>query len=114
MNPAEQAQNNQNFSAQYAEWLEKHEKKVKRIMRFFEFFLIGILMGIGEDLLAITFATGEPITLRVFIIAAVVAIPFAAFTELVVDKPSFRKKVEKIILKFIPDVLEGKTENRQK
>lgn len=93
--------------------MQKDEKKVRRVMRFFEFFVIGILMGLLEDILAIFFATKQPITLRVILIAAIVAIPFAIFTELVVDKPSFRKKIERIILKFVPDALESKIENQK-
>ncbi|MCK4670034.1 MAG: hypothetical protein KAT43_02430 [Nanoarchaeota archaeon] len=43
-------------------------------------------MGIFEDLIAITLVTGQMITLRTIIIVALVAIPFAAFGELIVDK----------------------------
>lgn len=68
-------------------------KKHKRLTRFLEFFIIGITLGLFEDLLAIKLATGEPITGRVILIAFIVALPFAIFSELIVDKPKFWKKI---------------------
>lgn len=61
-----------------------------------EFFVYGLLLGITEDLIAIFIATGEPITLRVILIAAAVALPFAIFSELVVDKLDFLGKKRNI------------------
>lgn len=58
----------------------------KFLERFIEFFFIGLLLGIVEDVIAVYFATGEPITWSMVGIIALVALPFAAFTELVVDK----------------------------
>ncbi len=59
---------------------------VKRIEIFLEFLLFGVAMGIVEDVIALKFATGEPITWRVIWIVTLVAIPFAAIGELVVDR----------------------------
>lgn len=51
-----------------------------------EFFVFGIVIGIIEDLVAIFVSTGEPITPKIALIAAVVALPFAIFSELIVDR----------------------------
>ena len=51
-----------------------------------EFFVFGVLMGITEDVIAIFAATGQPITMQVVTIATLVAIPFAVFSELIVDR----------------------------
>ena len=57
-----------------------------------EFFIFGVLMGITEDVIAIFAATGEPITMTVVVIATLVAIPFAVFSELIVDRLEFLKE----------------------
>ena len=57
-----------------------------------EFFVFGVLMGITEDVIAIFAATGEPITMQVVTIATLVAIPFAVFSELIVDRLDILKK----------------------
>jgi hypothetical protein len=58
-----------------------------RIERFTEFLVIGVMLGTVEDVLAVRLATGQPITLQTVGIIVGVAIPFAAFSELVVDHP---------------------------
>ena len=83
-----------------------HSQKTKRIVRFLEFFVVGVIFGISEDLIAIFFATGESITWRIFVVATVVAVPFAAFSELIVDSARFREKLSRAISRFIPDGLE--------
>lgn len=67
---------------------------------FIKFFIFGFIMGLTEDLLAVLLSTGHPITWHVIWICALVALPFAIFGELVVDRirPSIRhakKKVKK-------------------
>lgn len=57
----------------------------RHVRRFLEFFLIGIVMGVIEDLIAIFFATDATITLEVILIATTVAFPFAVISELIVD-----------------------------
>jgi peptidoglycan/LPS O-acetylase OafA/YrhL len=61
-----------------------------QIERFLEFLLIGVLMGTFEDLLAVKLATGETIDPSMILIIIAVAVPFAAFSELIVDKPDIR------------------------
>lgn len=61
---------------------------------FLEFFVFGLLMGITEDAIAIFASTGEPITLRIVLISAFVALPFAGFSELIVDRVDFSKDHE--------------------
>lgn len=60
---------------------------------FVEFFVFGFVVGVIEDLLAIFIATGEPITAHTFLIAGLVALPFAAFSELIVDRLDLMEKV---------------------
>ena len=51
-----------------------------------EFLLIGVIFGIAEDVLAIMFYGGSfVLDPKMIYIAAAVAIPFAIFSELVVD-----------------------------
>lgn len=85
---------------------KNHPKRARRIMRFLEFFVIGVIFGISEDLIAIFFATGESISPKIFLVATLVSIPFAVFSELVVDSVRFRNKAHRLISFFIPDVVE--------
>lgn len=63
--------------------------------RFLEFFIVGIVLGVAEDLLAIFLVTNEPIDFRVFWIAFFVALPFAVFSELIVDHDRFKGLMKK-------------------
>jgi len=65
--------------------------KRQYINRFLEFFLVGVMMGMAEDFLAIVFATDAKINTRVLIVVFIVAIPFAVFSELIVDWRHFKK-----------------------
>ena len=49
-------------------------------------------MGVAEDAIAVTIITGQPITLKSIFVITLVAIPFAAFGELIVDRIEFGKK----------------------
>lgn len=62
----------------------------KRLNRFLEFLIIGVVMGVTEDLIAVKLTTGAEITLNVIFIILLVAVPFAAFSELVVDRTDFQ------------------------
>lgn len=68
----------------------------KRLEVFLEFLIFGVIMGVVEDMIAITLSTGQPITLKVIVIVTLVAIPFAAIGELIVDRvqliPSKKEK----------------------
>lgn len=59
--------------------------KRRHIARFLEFLVIGIVMGVTEDLIAIWLTTDEPFTLELVVVVVLVAIPFAAIAELVID-----------------------------
>jgi len=63
----------------------------ERTERIIEFVVIGLVMGITEDLLAVWLSTGEPITLEVLGIVILIALPFAFVSEYVVDHPKFWK-----------------------
>ncbi|MFH1522536.1 MAG: hypothetical protein ABIE43_01800 [Patescibacteria group bacterium] len=66
--------------------------RLKKI-RFIEFLVVGLLMGISEDLLAIFFATDAKINLNVIWIVIIVALPFAFISEFIVDHPRFWEKL---------------------
>lgn len=63
--------------------------------RFLEFFFVGVCLGVIEDLIAITLATDKQIDFRVFVIAFLVAFPFAVFSELIVDHDKFKRFIKK-------------------
>jgi hypothetical protein len=68
----------------------------KRIMSHLaEFFVVGLVMGITEDILAIKFATNAKITIETFKVAFLVALPFAVISELLVDSKIIREMVFK-------------------
>lgn len=69
--------------------------KHRFLTRFLEFFLIGVVFGLGEDLLAIHFATDSEINLKTTLITLSFVLPFAILTELVVDHPKFWKTIFK-------------------
>ncbi|MBI4034183.1 MAG: hypothetical protein HY378_01385 [Candidatus Brennerbacteria bacterium] len=64
-----------------------------KTLRFIEFFLVGVIMGVAEDILAVSLSTGERITFKVIWIVFLVALPFAIISEYVVDHPRFWKTI---------------------
>ena len=58
----------------------------RRVEVFLEFLIFGVVMGIVEDMIAVVLSTGQPITWHVLVIVTLVAIPFAAVGELIVDR----------------------------
>lgn len=71
----------------------------KKIEVVFEFLIFGIIIGIIEDLIAIKFAAGAPITLRVIGLVILIAIPFAIIGEIVFDRIDFAKIFKKLFEK---------------
>ncbi len=67
--------------------------KRRLFVRFLEFFVIGVVFGLGEDLLAIKITTGASINAKMVWLTLLIALPFAVFTELIVDHPDFWKKL---------------------
>lgn len=65
------------------------------VNRFLEFFIVGLALGVIEDLIAIFLVTNQPIDFRVFWIAFFVALPFAVFSELIVDHDKFKVLMRK-------------------
>ena len=63
-----------------------------KLRRLLEFFFIGLMLGIAEDVIAVTVSTGEPITWKMIGIIALVALPFAVFSELIVDRIEIKMK----------------------
>lgn len=62
-------------------------------LRIIEFLIIGVVMGIVEDLIAVRAATDTMINFGVIWIVFLVALPFAVLSELVVDHPRFWEKL---------------------
>lgn len=60
-------------------------KRRRRIERFTEFLLVGVLLGVVEDMIAVMLVTGESFSLEMLGIVIMVTVPFAAFSELIVD-----------------------------
>lgn len=60
---------------------------LERYEKFLEFVFIGVVLGVIEDLIAFYFATdgGFTITWETIGIIVLVAVPFAAFSELIID-----------------------------
>ena len=67
----------------------------KRLEIFIEFLVFGIIMGVVEDLIAITLVTGATITWRSILIITLVAIPFAVIGELIFDRIGLPRKKRK-------------------
>lgn len=63
-----------------------YDNLVRRFGLFLEFLIFGVVLGVIEDLIAVTLATGEVITLRTLGIIILVAIPFAVLGELLVER----------------------------
>jgi len=70
--------------------------KWEKLEIIFELLIFGIVIGIAEDLIAITFATNEPVTFRVIGIVVLVAIPFALLGEVVFDQIDFARILREI------------------
>lgn len=64
---------------------KNNNKYWRHIEMFTEFLIFGIVMGVIEDLIALTLITGEPLTWNIIGIVTMVAIPFAIIGELIVD-----------------------------
>ena len=67
-------------------------RNTKKI-RFLEFLIIGVFMGVIEDMIAIVFATDAKVEWNVIFVVIIVAIPFAFLSEIVVDHPEFWNKI---------------------
>lgn len=73
----------------------------QRLERFIEFLVVGVVLGIIEDMIAIMLITGESFNLRMLGIIVMVAVPFAAFSELIVDNDEYE------IIERIADKIKG-------
>lgn len=75
----------------------------QRLERFTEFLVIGVALGVIEDMIAIMLITGESFDLQMLGIVIMVAVPFAAFSELIVDSDEY--KITESIAGKIKDVI---------
>lgn len=67
------------------------KEKYKKYFVFFEFLIGGIILGIIEDLILISFLSKEPFTYTMLGIIFLVTLPFAFIGEYVVDQIDFLK-----------------------
>jgi len=67
----------------------------KKLEVFLEFLIFGIVVGVIEDVIAVTVATGEPITWKIVGIVVLIAIPFAFIGEVVADQIDFSAFLER-------------------
>jgi len=68
----------------------------KRVIVFLEFLILGTLMGVVEDVLAIMFATECSVTFDSIGVVVLIAIPFAFIGELVINRVDFLALFKKI------------------
>lgn len=61
----------------------------KKTLRVIEFLIIGVLFGLIEDLIAVKSVSDVMIDLKVIATVLLIAVPFAAVSELIVDHPRF-------------------------
>lgn len=61
----------------------------ERTSRLIEFFVVGLAMGIFEDVMAVWAVSGEPVAWSKMWIVVLIALPFAFISEWVVDHPDF-------------------------
>ena len=78
--------------------MEKKPKEVnwKKWEVIFEFLIFGIIIGITEDLIAIKFAAGEEITLKIVGLVILIAIPFAVLGEVIFDRIDFAEILKRM------------------
>lgn len=77
----------------FIKWETQNPILTEKRLRWLEFLVIGIGMGITEDMIAVLLATGESFSWHILWIVVIVAIPFAFISEIVVDHPKFWKYV---------------------
>jgi len=74
----------------------KKEVNWKKWEVIFEFLIVGVLIGITEDLIAIKFATGAPITFKIIGMVILIAIPFAVLGEVIFDRIDFASMLKRL------------------
>lgn len=62
-------------------------------LRLVEFLIVGVVMGVAEDIIAILVATDATLNLHIVWIVLAVALPFAFVSEIIVDHPRFWEKL---------------------
>jgi hypothetical protein len=77
--------------------------KRHHVFIFLEFFFVGLLLGIIEDLIAIKLSTDAEITFTTIGIAAFVALPFAIFSELIIDQSRIKRILKRQKEKFFKE-----------
>ena len=65
----------------------------ERTSRLIEFLIVGIGMGVTEDVLAVWLVSGEPVRVTDMWLVLLIALPFAFVSEWVVDHPRFPQQL---------------------
>lgn len=76
-------------------------KYIKHLEIFLEFMIFGMIMGVVEDLIAISILTGEIFTLNTIWIVTLITFPFAILGEIFIDRKDWfafikTKKIDNI------------------
>jgi len=69
--------------------------KRKRLKVFLGFLIFGITLNLTQNLIVIKLVTEHPINLRAILISLIVMIPFAAISELIVDRTTLLPRYKK-------------------
>ncbi len=64
-------------------------------LRFLEFLLVGLLMNMAEDTVAVYFSSGLKISWNIVAVVFLTALPFAFISEYIVDHPKFWGRIFK-------------------
>lgn len=69
--------------------------KTKKIEVIIEFLIFGIVVGVIEDLIAVSLIGGERITFKIIGLVILLSIPFAILGEIFADRVDFTKVINK-------------------
>ncbi len=77
----------------------RRKKEKTRLKVFLGFLIFGVALGLTQNLLVVKLATDHPLDLKALTVSLVVLLPFAAISELIVDRtnllPRYKKKKNK-------------------
>lgn len=73
--------------------------KTKKIELIIEFLIFGIIVGVIEDLIAVSFIGGERITWEIIGLVVLLAIPFAIIGEIFADNVNFAPFIDRFRVK---------------
>lgn len=66
-------------------------------LRILEFIIIGLIFNTLDNLIAVKYGAGAPITPEILGRILLLVLPFAVLSELIVDHPGFWKRIMKFL-----------------